>query len=48
MSAVAIRIGSNDLDYDNIPEISTLLDCCQGLAAIDKGTSTIRLIHFTL
>jgi len=46
--AVAIRIGSNDLDYDNIPEISALLDCCQGLVTIDKDTSTIRLINFTL
>ena len=47
-SAVSIRIGSNDLNNDDIPEISILLGCCQGLATIEKGTSTIRLIHFTL
>ena len=46
--ALAVRIGSNDLDFDNIPGISTMLSCCQGLATIDKGTSTVRLIHFTL
>ena len=46
--AIAIQIGSNDLDNDDIPPISTLLDYCQGLVTIDKGTSTIRLIHFTL
>ena len=46
--ALAVRIGSNDLDYDDIPGISTMLVCCQGLVTIDKGTSTIRLIHFTL
>ena len=46
--AIAIRIGSNDLDNDDVPTISTLLDCCQGLATIEKGTSTARLIHFTL
>ena len=46
--AVAIRIGSNDLDTDDIPTISTLLDCCQGLVTVDKGASTVRLIHFTL
>ena len=46
--AVAIRIGSNDLNYNDIPEISTLLSCCQGLITIDLGTSTVRLIHFTL
>ena len=46
--AIAIRIGSNDLDNDDIPTISTLLDCCQGLVTVDKGGSTVRLIHFTL
>ena len=46
--ALAIRIGSNDLDSDNIPGISTMLACCQGLATREKGASTIRLIHYTL
>jgi len=46
--AIAIRIGSNDVNSDDIPAISTLLSCFQGLATIEKGTSTIRLIHFTL
>ena len=46
--ALAVRIGSNDLDSDNIPRISTMLACCQGLVTIEKGTSTIRLIHYTL
>ena len=46
--AIAIRIGSNDLDNDDIPTISTLLDCCQGLLTVDKGVPTVRLIHFTL
>jgi len=46
--ALAIRIGSNDLDSDDIPAISTLLGCCQGLVTVEKGASTVRLIHFTL
>jgi len=46
--AIAIRIGSNDLGSDDIPAISTLLGCCQGLVTVDKGASTVRLIHFTL
>ena len=46
--AIAIRIGSNDLDNDDIPTILTLLDCCHGLVTVDKGGSTVRLIHFTL
>ena len=46
--AIAIRIGSNNLDIDDIPAISTLLGCCQGLVTMDQGSSTVRLIHFTL
>jgi len=46
--AIAIRIGSTDLESDDIPAISTLLGYCLGLVAVDKSTSTVRLIHFTL
>ena len=46
--ALAVRIGSNDLNIDDIPAVSTLLSCCQGLVTVDKGTWTVRLIHFTL
>jgi len=46
--AIAIRRGANDLNSDNIPTISTLLDCCQGLVTMDKAASAVRLIHFTL
>ena len=46
--AVAIRIGSNDLNSDGIPAISTLLGCCQGLVTMEKGATKIRFIHYTL
>ena len=46
--AIAVQIGSDCLNNDDIPSISTLLGCCQGLAIIEKGTSTVRLIHFTI
>ena len=46
--AIAIRIGSNDLDNDDIPTVQTLLDSCQGLVTVNKGAPTVRLIHFTL
>jgi len=46
--AIAIRIGSSDLCNDEIPAISTWLSCCQGLVILDRGGSTVRLIHFTL
>ena len=46
--ALAVEIESPYLNTDNAPSIGTLLACCQGLVAIDKETSTARLIHFTL
>ena len=46
--AIAIRIGSNDLDNDDIPTLPTLLDSCQGLVTVNKGAPTVRLVHFTL
>ena len=48
MSALAVRIGSSHLDSDNVPGISTMPACCQGLVTIEKGTSTVKLIHYTL
>ena len=46
--ALAVEIGSPNLNTDNIPSISTILACCQGLIVVDKEASTVRLIHFTL
>ena len=46
--ALAVEIGSSDVNTSNVPSIWTVLGCCQGLAAVDEGSSTIRLIHFTL
>ena len=45
---LAVEIGSTDLNINNLPSIQTVLSCCHGLAAVDEGSSTIRLIHFTL
>ena len=46
--SLAVKIGSADINTNDVPSIQTVLGCCQGLAAVDKGSSTIRLIHFTL
>ena len=46
--ALAVEIGSSDINANNVPSIRTVLVCCQGLVAVDKGSSTVRLIHFTL
>ena len=45
---LAVEIGSPNLNSDSVPSIGTVLACCQGLVAVDKEASTIRLIHFTL
>ena len=46
--ALAVELGSTYFNPDNLPSISTLVSCCQGLITIDKEASTVRLIHFTL
>ena len=46
--ALAVDINSPDFNSDNVPPISTLLGCCQGLVIVDKGASSVRLIHFSL
>jgi len=46
--ALEVELGSTDFNTANIPSMSTLVNCCQGLIAVDKEASTVRLIHFTL
>ena len=46
--ALAVEIGSADLNPEVIPSLETLLSSCLGYIVIDKETSAIRLIHFTL
>ena len=45
--ALAVKIGSRDMECDNIPSEKTLLASCLGLVTIDES-STVRLVHFTL
>ena len=46
--ALAVEIGSPNLNAEDVPPMGTLLVCCQGLVAVDKEASTVRLIHFTV
>ena len=46
--ALSVEIGSPNLNTDNIPSISTLIACCQGLIVVEKEASAVRSIHFTL
>ena len=40
--------GSIDLDARNIPRVETLLACSLGLVTVEKSSSTVRLVHYTL
>jgi len=46
--ALAVEVGTTDLNFHNIPSIRTLLSCTLGLVTIDEQKSTVRLVHFTL
>ena len=45
--ALAVEIGSTNLNPDRIPPVETLLSSCLGFLVIDRETSVVRLIHFT-
>ena len=40
--------GSTDLDIQNIPSIEALIACSLGLVTVERSSSTVRLIHYTL
>ena len=46
--ALAVDLSSTDFNAENIPSISTVVGCCQGLIAVDKEESTVRFINPSL
>ena len=46
--ALGIEEGSTDLNIRDIPAIETLLSCSLGLVTVEKSSSTVRLVHYTL
>jgi len=46
--ALEVEIGSKDFNAGNVPSISGLVSWRQGLITVDRGISTVLLIHFTL
>ena len=46
--ALAVEIGSTDLDTGRIPRKEALLNCCLGFVIVDSEASTMHLIHSTL
>jgi len=46
--ALAVEIGSTDVDPNNVPALRTLVASCLGLVTVEASSSTVRLVHFTL
>ena len=46
--ALAVEMEATDLDLENVPPQDTVLGSCLGLVVVDKETSTVRLIHYTV
>jgi len=46
--ALGVEEGSVDLNIRNIPAMETLLACTLGLVTVEKSSSTVRLVHYTL
>ena len=46
--ALGVEEGSVDLNIRNIPAVETLLACSLGLITVEKSSSTVRLVHYTL
>ena len=46
--ALAVEIGSPNLNTDNVPLVGTLIACCLGLVVVDKEACVVRPVHSTL
>jgi len=46
--ALAVEVGTTDLNIDNSPSTPTLLSCTLGLVTTNEKSSIVRLVHFTL
>ena len=45
--AVGVRTGQGDIDFDALPQISTMISVCAGLVTVDEESKIIRLVHYT-
>ena len=45
--ALAIKLGTTELDEDYLPKIRTILSLCAGLLTVDEQSNIIRLVHYT-
>jgi ankyrin repeat protein len=45
--ALAVELGDEELDPENIPDIYDILPACAGLVTVDEKSQVIRLVHYT-
>ncbi|CAG7956665.1 unnamed protein product [Penicillium salamii] len=45
--ALAVNMGSRELDRDNIPAIKDMVSVCAGLVTVDMESDSIDLVHYT-
>ena len=45
--ALAVEIGTSELDEENLPEIEDMVSLCAGLVTVDRESNVIRLVHYT-
>ncbi|KAM0474066.1 hypothetical protein ACHAPX_007779 [Trichoderma viride] len=45
--ALAVEVGSTQLDRDNLPGIEDMVSACAGLVTFDEKSKVIRLVHYT-
>ena len=45
--ALAIEVGSAELDFENFTSSETMADVCAGLVMVDQKSNIIRLVHYT-
>ncbi|KAI9765361.1 MAG: hypothetical protein M1840_007441 [Geoglossum simile] len=46
--ALAVEVGERKLDEENFIQIEDMVSVCAGLAAVDKESNIIRLVHYTI
>jgi hypothetical protein len=48
LEAIAIQIGSDDLDLDDLPFIEEMSQACAGLIVIEPSRQQVSLVHYSL
>ena len=45
--ALAVELGDEELDPENIPDVEDIVSVCAGLVTVDEESNIIRLVHYT-